>query len=81
MAETEGAAGQPPPPVEDVTLRPELPQRTVRFTMGADISSLGRQLKRAQTGKFTFFCDEPPIIGGEDAYPPPLSYLAAALGF
>ncbi len=35
----------------------------------ADIETLGRQLKRARIGykefgTFTFFCDEPPTVGG-----------------
>jgi hypothetical protein len=31
--------------------------------------------------RFEFFCDEPPSLGGEDRYPQPLTYIAAAVGF
>ncbi len=65
----------------DLTKRPGLPPGTQRFTMGVDVTTIRGQLKRADAGKFTFYCDEPPRIGGEDAYPQPLTYLAAAAGF
>jgi hypothetical protein len=30
---------------------------------------------------FRIYCDEPPMIGGNDEYPQPLHYLTAAVGF
>ncbi|HLZ69451.1 MAG TPA: hypothetical protein VKV26_06005 [Dehalococcoidia bacterium] len=51
------------------------------FTMAVDVTTIRGQLKRADAGKFSFFSDEPPRLGGEDAYPAPLTYLAAATGF
>lgn len=55
-------------------------------TKRARIRILGDQLKVAETesrtGKtFRFYCDEPPMIGGNDEYPQPLHYLTAAVGF
>ena len=55
-------------------------------TKTARIRIIGDQLKVAEvesrTGKsFRFYCDEPPMIGGNDEYPQPLHYLTAAVGF
>jgi len=65
----------------DQTRQPELPARTLRVTMGADIDIIDGQLKVAHSRGFEFFCDEPPRIGGEDRYPQPLTYVAAGVGF
>ena len=51
------------------------------FTMGARINGLEKQRKVARYRQFEFYCDEPPILGGEDAYPQPLTYLVAGVGF
>ena len=67
--------------VIDQTKLPELPARTLRVTMGADIDIVDGQLKVAHSRGFEFFCDEPPQIGGEDRYPQPLTYVAAGVGF
>lgn len=53
----------------------------MRVTMGANIEIVRHQLKVARAGKFEFYCDEPPILGGEDEYPQPLTYMAATVGF
>ncbi len=69
--------------VVDVTKLEELPSGGWGngFTMYADIESLGKQKKVARFRQFEFFCDEPPMIGGDDEYPQPLTYLAAGVGF
>jgi uncharacterized OsmC-like protein len=38
-------------------------------------------LKTGQFGRHTVLCDEGPAIGGEDAHPPPLAYIALGMGF
>lgn len=55
-------------------------------TKTARIRIVGDQLKVAEVesrmGKaFRIYCDEPPMIGGNDEYPQPLHYLTAAVGF
>ncbi len=69
--------------VVDVTKLEELPSTGWGngFTMYADIEALGKQKKVARFRQFEFFCDEPPMIGGDDEYPQPLTYLAAGVGF
>lgn len=67
----------------DITTLPDFvdKMRGKSVTMGADIKSLGKQLKSATYRDFEFRCDEPEWLGGEDNYPQPLTYLAAAVGF
>jgi uncharacterized OsmC-like protein len=38
-------------------------------------------LKVGQFGHHTVMCDEGPMIGGDDAYPPPIAYMALGMGF
>lgn len=70
---------------EDITNQPDLPRamRGKSFTMSADMETLkmDRQLKVARFRDFSFFCDEPHYLGGDDEYPQPLTYLAAGVGF
>lgn len=35
----------------------------------------------APTNSFEFYSDEPPVLGGDDEYPQPLTYVAAGVGF
>jgi hypothetical protein len=56
-----------------------LPGRT--WTQWADVEIVDRQLKVARHRDFEFFSDEPAVVGGDDAYPEPLTYMAAAVGF
>ena len=39
------------------------------------------QLKLGKSRHFQVYCDEPARIGGDDSYPPPLSYIAMGVGF
>ena len=38
-------------------------------------------LKVGKFARHTVMCDEGPMIGGDDAYPPPIAYIALGLGF
>ena len=62
------------------------PESGRRFAKSAHIRIVKNQLKVAEApsssnGRFEFFCDEPPALGGEDKFPQPLTYIAAAVGF
>ncbi len=72
-----------PPPARD-----RAPERGRRFAKAAHIRIVKNQLKMAEAksetghnGRFEFFCDEPPALGGEDKFPQPLTYIAAGVGF
>ena len=52
-----------------------------RFTMRAEVEGLEKQHKVARHRHFEIHCDEPPLLGGDDNYAQPLTYLAAAVGF
>ena len=69
--------------IEDLSKLPDIPEarRGARRTMVAEAETIEKQFKRARIRHFEVYCDEPPMLGGEDAYPPPLAYLAAAVGF
>jgi hypothetical protein len=69
--------------VEDLSKLPDIPEsrRGTRRTHVAEVETVEKQLKRARVRQFEFYCDEPPMLGGEDQYPQPLAYLAAAVGF
>jgi hypothetical protein len=69
--------------VEDLSKLPDIPEdrRGAKRTMVAEAETVEKQLKKARIRHFEVWCDEPPMLGGEDAYPQPLAYLAAAVGF
>lgn len=52
-----------------------------RFSFDVRAVKSDRQLKKASFGAFEIVCDEPALIGGDDAAPPPLAYFAASLAF
>lgn len=68
---------------EDLTKLPDLPQRVQGnlHTIRVEASSVERMHKVARYRHFTIECDEPPGLGGDDAHPPPLFYLASAVAF
>jgi hypothetical protein len=68
---------------EDLSKLPDIPEdrRGAKRTMVAEAETVQKQLKKAHIRHFEVYCDEPPMLGGEDAYPQPLAYLAAAVGF
>ena len=51
------------------------------FTMSTVCEHQGKMLHKATGGKFEFYADEPPALGGEDNHPQPLRYIAAGIGF
>ena len=58
--------------------KPELPAQGYVFTMSADTETLEGegQLKLGRHRHFEVFCDEPERIGGQDAHPQLLCYIA-----
>ena len=73
----------PTKPGERPIDKPELPSQGYVFTMVADTETVeGKgQLKSGTHRHFEIFCDEPERLGGEDAYPQPLCYIAMGVGF
>ena len=69
--------------IEDQSKLPDIPEsrRGAKRTMVAEAETVEKQLKKAHIRHFEVYCDEPPMLGGDDAYPQPLAYLAAAVGF
>jgi len=67
----------------DITVLDELPavDRGRVYTMSAEAVSLDKQHKVGRFRHFEFHCDEPQWLGGDDAYPQPLTYLAASVAF
>lgn len=64
---------------------PKAARRRENYVEEAEIETLGKQLKRARVGykefrTFTFFCDEPPTMGGDYSAPAPLMYFTSGLG-
>jgi hypothetical protein len=71
------------PDAEDLTKLPDLPQRLRGsiHTIAVEAESVGGMQKVGRYRQFEIRCDEPPGLGGDDAYPQPLFYLAAAVAF
>lgn len=59
----------------------ELPPGVTKRTVGVDCEHVEKMLHRGERGQFVIFSDEPPQMGGEDKYPPPLTYITAGIGF
>jgi hypothetical protein len=61
----------------------DLKPRAVDHTITATTEFLPSQdpLKRGTYGTHTVYSDEPPSVGGNDEWPPPLGYAALAIGF
>ncbi len=72
-----------PAEIVDTSKLPDIPpeRRGAKRTSAVSVESLGKQLKVGHIRQFEVYCDEPPTLGGEDQYPNPLAYLAAAVGF
>lgn len=58
----------------------DLPKATMQKTLIVDIENLGKQLHEARHGSFLWSSDEPPILGGDDNHPQPLTYITAGIG-
>ena len=59
----------------------ELPKGVTRRTVAADCEHVEKMLHRGQRENFTVYCDEPERMGGENAFPPPLTYITMGIGF
>ena len=59
-------------------LDPDILERVV--TVEAKTENIRGMLHRANTHHFTFYSDEGPELGGDDAHPYPLDYVAAGIG-
>jgi hypothetical protein len=70
-------------PGERTIDKPELPPQGYVFTMAADTETVAGkgQLKLGKHRHFEIYCDEPARLGGDDAYPQPLTYIAMGVGF
>ncbi len=69
-------------PGERVIDKPELPRQGLVLTNWADTEVVeGGQLKVGRHRHFEVFCDEPEYLGGGDAHPQPLTYIAMGVGF
>ena len=64
---------------------PFLPGQSSRsMVIELDVEDMGNMLRRAFVdthGKFTIYCDEPEVIGGNNTAPAPLHYFAASILF
>ena len=65
--------------LRDGDLKPRAVDHTItavtEFIPGSD------PLKSGTFGSHVVYSDEPPTVGGNDEWPPPLGYAALALGF
>jgi hypothetical protein len=52
-----------------------------KLPSGLDPAILHGMLHRAEVRDFTIFSDEPPSMGGDNAYPAPLFYFVSATAF
>ncbi len=59
----------------------DLPKGVTRRTVAVDCEHVEKMLHRGRRDKFEIYSDEPPRMGGEDKYPPPLTYITAGIGF
>ena len=59
-------------------LDPEILERVI--TVEADTENIRGMLHRATSRGFTFYSDEGPVLGGDDAHAHPLDYVTAGIG-
>ena len=59
----------------------ELPKGVTRRTVAVDCEHVEKMLHKGTREKFTFYSDEPERMGGDDNYPPPLTYITGGIGF
>jgi uncharacterized OsmC-like protein len=62
---------------------PKMSEQALEFTMATSATTIPGEpmLKMAWFGDHEVFCDEGPVLGGHDEFPPPLGYMAMALAF
>ncbi len=59
----------------------ELPRGGRQSTIAVDCEHIGKMLHKGTRDRFVIYCDEPERMGGENAYPPPLTYITSGIGF
>ena len=59
----------------------ELPPGVTNRTVAVDCEHVEKMLHRGEREQFVIYSDEPARIGGDDNYPPPLTYITAGIGF
>ena len=59
----------------------ELPRGVSCRTIAVDCEHVEKMLHKGTREHFVIYCDEPERMGGEDAYPPPLTYITSGIGF
>ena len=69
--------------IDSLLSRGDLKPRAVDHTITATTEFLPSQdpLKRGTYGTHVVYADEPPTVGGNNEWPPPLGYAALAIGF
>ena len=70
-----------PSDIPQAVLGTEFKTKMRTITMAVDCENQGKMLHEGRRGDFVVHSDEPPGIGGEDNYAPPLAYIAWGLGF
>lgn len=59
----------------------DIPPRATKRTVAIDCEHVEKMLHKGVREKFTFYSDEPDRMGGDDNYPPPLTYITGGIGF
>jgi len=59
----------------------ELPKGVTRRTVAVDCEHIEKMLHKGTREQFVIYCDEPERMGGDDNYPPPLTYITSGIGF
>ncbi|MCY3543326.1 MAG: hypothetical protein OXH22_04700 [Chloroflexi bacterium] len=59
----------------------DLPLGVSHRTLAIDCEHVEKMLHKGTREHFVIYCDEPERMGGEDAYPPPLTYITSGIGF
>ena len=59
----------------------ELPRQMPRRTIAVDCEHVEKMLHKVTREQFVIYCDEPESMGGENAYPAPLTYITSGIGF
>ena len=77
------AAEQSTKPGERITDKPELPPQGLAMHLITNTESIEDEhhLKVSHSRGFDIYSDEPATIAGTNKFPPPMSYLALAIGF
>ena len=59
----------------------ELPRGGTKRTLSVECEHIEKMLHKSTREQFVIHCDEPERMGGENAYPAPLTYIVSGIGF